>query len=265
MKINCKLIALDLDDTLLCSDAKVSAFTKQTIEKCVEAGIVVVLASGRPTFGIEPVAQQLNLKDNYFVAYNGAKIMHNNKEMFSVDLSSDDVKIIYDISKKYDTSMVLYTDSTIITSKINKYTIIEGELSAVPIVLEEDITKIDTNGHPKTMLVDEPELLQRISKEIDSSITDSMFMTFSKPFFLEFLNKNANKGSSLIKLAQMLNIKQEEVVAFGDSYNDISMLEVAGTSVAMGNSVDEVKALCDYVTDTNDNDGVAKFILENII
>ena len=117
------------------------------------------------------------------------------------------------------------------------------------------------------MMIDEPEILGPAMEKLPKEVYEKYTVVRSTPFFLEFLNKEVNKGVGVELLAKHLGIKREEVMTFGDAGNDLHMIEYAGLGVAMANAFDEVKEAANYITDTNENDGVAKaiekFILEN--
>ena len=107
-------------------------------------------------------------------------------------------------------------------------------------------------------MLQHPDKLKKIEETWKNEIGDSMYMTISKPFFLEFMNKEVDKSKSIERLAKILGISMLEVIAIGDSYNDLSMIKAAGLGVAMYNAVDCVKAAANYTTDDNEHDGVAK-------
>ena len=115
------------------------------------------------------------------------------------------------------------------------------------------------------MFIDPPEILNEAVKKVPDWVYEDFNAFSSSPFFFEITNKAVDKGAGLSHLAQSLNIKQEEVIACGDESNDYSMIKYAGLGVAMGNAIDRVKAVANYITDTNDNDGVAKVIEKFIL
>ena len=114
-------------------------------------------------------------------------------------------------------------------------------------------------------MIDEPEILDAGMKKLPNEVYEKYSVAKSAPFFLEFFNKEANKGVGVKLLANHLGIKREEVITVGDEMNDFSMIEYAGLGVAMGNACDKIKEISNFITDTNNNDGVAKVIEEFII
>lgn len=258
-----KIIALDLDDTLLNDKRQVSDFTKETLLECERRGIHVVLASGRPNRGVISVSEMLGLKDNYMLSYNGGQIFRNDEVIFSMDVTKPQLDMMFDIAVENDTCILTYTKDEILVYNKNEYAQIESDLVGMPIREMDNFKALDLQSVPKVMFVDEPEKV-KVMQEKYANI-EGLNVTISKPFFLEFVKTGVDKGQSLLRLGKIVNATVEEIIAFGDSYNDISMLEVAGTSVAMENAVIAVKEICSVITDTNNNDGVAKYIKEHIL
>ena len=112
----------------------------------------------------------------------------------------------------------------------------------------------------KIMMIDEPEILQKAVDNLPQEVYEKYTVVRSAPFFLEFLNKEVNKGVGVEMLAKHLGVKREEVITMGDAGNDLHMIEYAGMGIAMGNAFDEVKEAANYITDSNNEDGVAKAI-----
>ena len=112
----------------------------------------------------------------------------------------------------------------------------------------------------KAMMLEHPDRLKEVEKALRPVVENELYMTITKPFFLEFMNPAVDKGKSLVTLAQHLNVPMEQVIAVGDSYNDISMIKAAGLGVAMGNAVEAVKQAADYETADNEHDGVARVV-----
>lgn len=149
--------------------------------------------------------------------------------------------------------------------KISKYTEVEANINKININII-DFNKINDNDDiVKVMMVDEPEILDEAIKKLPQSIYDKYTVVKSAPFFLEFINKNADKGKGLEALAKYLGVKREEIIAMGDAENDLAMIKYAGLGVAMGNAVEKVKEASDVVTLTNEQNGVAKIIKEYIL
>jgi len=264
-----KMIVLDLDDTLLRDDLTISPRTKQSLMEAQEAGVKVVLASGRPTSAMLPIAEELNLKEygSFILSFNGGKIINcqTGEEWFSSTLSTEIVHQLYDISQRENVWIHTYVGDTIVTDKANPYTDIEGELTKLPINVVDNFNDAVTEPVVKVLMLKEPEILVKVEQKLQKEFEGILTVLRSKPFFLEFTESGVTKGTSLSSLIQQLGISREEVIAMGDSNNDLSMIQFAGLGVAMGNASDEIKAQADFITDTNMNDGVAKVVEEFIL
>lgn len=268
-----KMIVLDLDDTLLQDDGTISIRNKQALMAAQEAGVKVVLASGRPTYAMTALADELRLEQygSYILSFNGAKIINwkTKEEAFSSTLTPQTAHELYAMGKQEGVSALTYVDNDIVTESVNEYTLIESQITGMKIVEASSFQEAVQVPVVKVLMVGEPERLVLIENKLKPMLAGKLNVMRSKPFFLEFTEDGVNKGTSLHHLIQQLGIEQSEVIAMGDGYNDVAMLEFAGLGVAMGNAPDEIKQLADYVTDTNMNDGVAQvvetFILKDLI
>lgn len=264
-----KMIVLDLDDTLLRDDHTISARTKEALMKAQELGVKVVLASGRPTYGMRHIAQELNLGQygSFILSFNGGKIINcsSEEEMFSSTLSPKAVQQLYELSVREEVYIHTYIGDEIITQDENPYTDIEAKLTGLPIKIVPIFVNEVNEPVVKCLMVGPPEQLKAVEKKLQVELEEEFSIMRSKPYFLEFTEKGVTKGTSLNQLIQACGIKREEVIAIGDSYNDMSMIEFAGFGVAMGNAPDDIKEIANFVTDTNMNDGVAKVVEEYIL
>lgn len=265
-----KMIVLDLDDTLLKNDGTISRKTKKTPKKAQEDGVKVVLASGRPTFAIESVANALELEKygGYIISYNGARIIEckSRKELYAANITREEVQELYQMSQENEAYIQTYIGDNIIASQSNKFTDIEKQITGMEIIIPDDFSSYVQQEVVKVIVLQEPERLKELEKQWKPLVENKLYMTISKPFFLEFMNLEVDKGKSILRLGKMLGIDAEEIIAIGDSYNDITMIQAAGLGVAMGNAVETVKEIANYITEDNEHDGVAavveKFIWE---
>lgn len=257
-----RIIALDLDGTLTNHDKVVTPKTREALLHAVAQGATIVLASGRPTYGIEPVAECLELHKHggYILSYNGGNIVNakTGEKLFSQFLPDPVIPILYKYAKEKNHAILGYAGKEIITempddqyvreeSRINKMNIrkVDNLLEA----LEPHPTKLLTTGAPADMLKAEEELSEILGEKMD--------IFRSAPFFLELVPKGIDKAQSLLRLMTKINLTPADMIAFGDGYNDLSMLKLAGMGVAMANAAPEVRAEADYVTLSNEEDGVA--------
>lgn len=261
-----RAIALDLDGTLTNHDKVVTPRTRQALLKAQELGTVIILASGRPTYGIVPVAECLELekRGGYILSYNGGNIVNakTGEKLFSQFLPDAVIPILYKYAKEKNHALLGYAGNEIITempddpyvkeeSRINKMNIrkVDNLLEA----LEPHPTKLLMTGDPTDMIKAEEELVEILGEKMD--------IFRSAPFFLELVPKGIDKAQSLLRLLSKINLTPADLMAFGDGYNDLSMLKLAGVGVAMANAAPEVRADADYVTLSNEEDGVAEALL----
>lgn len=263
------VIALDLDGTLTNNKKEVTPRTRKVLMEEASKGAIIVLASGRPTYGIEPVAHCLNLENNggYILSYNGGKIVEwsTKRELYAKHLPSDVIPTIYRYATEKEYALLGYVGNHIVTekpedeyvkeeSRINKMEI--RRVEHLPSALEAEPTKLLLTGNPNDMLHAEEELSDLLDNKID--------VFRSAPFFVELVPKGIDKAQSLARLLQYLGLSSANLVAFGDGYNDMSMIKYANIGVAMGNAVPELRDIADYITASNEEDGVAVF-LERIL
>jgi Cof subfamily protein (haloacid dehalogenase superfamily) len=259
-----KMIVLDLDDTLLQDDHTISIRTKKALMDAQQQGVKVVLASGRPTYAMYDIADELKLKEygSFILSFNGAKITNcqSDEELFSSTLPPEMVHRLYDISRQENVWIHTYVGDFIVTESMNQYTNIEGDITGMEIMEVDSFVDTITMPVVKVLMMEDPAKLIEVERKLQKELAGKLSVMRSKPFFLEFTEEGVTKGTSLNSLIQQLGIKREEVIAIGDSYNDLAMIEFAGLGVAMGNAPDDIKQKADYVTDSNMNDGVAKVV-----
>ena len=263
-----KLIAIDMDGTLLSNEKPISPANYEAIQQARENGVKVVLASGRPLVGFKKYLKELNLvsENDYAVAFNGALVQSSQGgEIISkTTLTLQDYKYLYKLSKELKVNIHALTETSVISPKDTIYTRHEAEMNDITneIIAVEDVEEDTTIV--KVMFIDKPELIEEIMQKIPEEVSSKYTVVRSAPFFLEFLHKSVNKGAGVAALAKKLNIKQEEVICIGDAGNDIHMIKYAGLGVAMGNAFPEVKKIANFITKTNEEDGVA-FIINKFI
>ncbi|WP_088101969.1 Cof-type HAD-IIB family hydrolase [Halalkalibacter urbisdiaboli] len=263
-----KMIVLDMDDTLLQDDHSISQRTIEALMSAQERGVKVVLASGRPSYAMHDYADQLKLADygSYILSFNGAKIINckTKEEIFGQSLPPETVHQLVDLSHQENVGIHTYVGDTIVTEKANEYSDVEAHLTGLPIVIA-DLKEAVTEPVVKVLMLEAPEHLIPVEEKLKQQLGEELSIMRSKPFFLEFMPAGVSKGTSLAHLIEQLGITREEVIAMGDSYNDLEMIEFAGLGIAMGNAPDDIKEKADYVTDTNKNDGVAKAVEEFVL
>ena len=265
-----KIIAIDLDGTLFDDKKNISKENKIALKRAKDLGVKIVITTGRPYSGVKPVLDELELNStsDYVIIYNGAKVFNiGTKEMiFSSSITGKTVKELYYESIRLNVHYHAFRlNEELITKDHNPYTDVEATINHTKDYIY-DFTKIkDDEAFIKAMLVDNKENVSRVMRDINPKYKEEFSMVRSSDIFLEFLNKNTNKGMALEALAKNLNVKRDEVMAIGDQDNDKSMILYAGIGVAMENACEEVKKCANFITLDNESSGVAyainKFVL----
>ncbi|MEG0367586.1 MAG: Cof-type HAD-IIB family hydrolase [Coprobacillus sp.] len=264
-----KLIALDLDGTLKNSNNEITELTRKALIKVQEMGIKVVLASGRPTPGLRHEAEELLLDqyEGYLLSFNGARVMDclTKTSIYEQTLTIDEAKKAYQRAKEFNLACMTYKDQVILTEDIDdEYVAVEASINDISKQQVESFEAILEDPIYKVLLTGKPDYVASIVDEFKEPFGDSLSIYRSAPFFIEVMAQNIDKAQSLDCLVKTLGFKREEVIAFGDGYNDLSMIEYAGLGVAMNNAVDGVKEKADRITLSNDQDGIAYTLLEVI-
>ncbi len=266
-----KLLAFDIDGTLLNSKKELTPATKEAITKAMEQGVKVAIASGRPVQGIRKLAEELKLAKygGYILALNGGVVIScaDNTVIHDVKLPKEYYKEIYDLSKEHKVDLITYEGDDVITENLDsKYLDIEARINGLGKKKVENLYNRVTFEVNKFLMLEDGDYLAEVEKKVYEQLHDRLDVYRSEPFFLEILPKGINKAGALEKMSEIIGISREEMMAFGDSYNDLSMIQYAGLGVAMGNAKDVVKENADFIAKTNDEDGIVdvinKFVLD---
>ena len=260
-----KMIVLDLDGTLTNNKKEITPRTKQALMQAQAAGVHVVLASGRPTYGIVPLAEELKLKDNggYILAFNGGKIIDctNNEVLFEQKLDEQLVPILFQEAKKAGMEILTYQGEGIAaTNKDDEYVEHEAFINKMPIMQYDDFLNQLVYPINKCLIVGDPTPLHKLEIRLAKELEGKMDVYRSADFFLECVPLGIDKARALDRLISSLGISREEVIACGDGYNDLSMIRFAGLGVAMANAAKDIQSEADFVTLSNEEDGVAHVI-----
>lgn len=258
-----KLLVLDLDGTLTNSKKQITPFTLQALMEAQEQGLRIVLASGRPTYGIVPLAKQLEMHrfGGFILSFNGGKIINQatNEVLYEQTLESDIIPILYKRAWDAGLTILSYNGKYILTENAeDKYVKYESFLTKMKVKETDDFLRDLHLPADKCMIVGEPEDLVPLEEKLRQEVGRQINVYRSEAFYLELVPKGIDKAASLARLLEKLAISPDEIVAVGDGYNDVSMIRYAGLGVAMANAQEPVKASANYVTpQTNDEDGVA--------
>ena len=257
-----RAIALDLDGTLTNHEKVVTPKTREALLKAASEGAVIILASGRPTYGIEPVAEclELNKQGGYILSYNGGNIVNakTGEKLFSQFLPDEVIPELYAYAKENGHALLGYAGNEIITEMPDdQYVKEESRINKMNIRKVENLFEAMEPHPTKLLMTGDPTLMLKAEEELVEKLGDRMDIFRSAPFFLELVPKGIDKAKSLSRLLTKINLTPADLIAFGDGYNDLSMLKLAGMGVAMENAAPEVRAEADYVTLSNEEDGVA--------
>jgi hypothetical protein len=272
---NIKALIFDLDGTLLSSKKSIAPKTLDCLLSLKKQGMKIIIATGRTPLACMHKLVQLNLSTP-MVCANGACIYDPlaNAPMEEVLLTPSSIERFLKIANDTNKHAILYSlDHTYLPQEIiNKYINLSGSKESKKVL--DSILPIDTFKigeeliykciiHSKNIGYDK-EFLKNIKNNI-ADLDQDIFITYAHPDFLEFVDKSVNKYASLSGVLKSLNIEDDEVIAFGDGVNDLEMLGKFSYSVAMGNASDEVKEVAAFTTDSNDEEGIYKFLKMNYL
>lgn len=279
-----KLVAIDLDGTLLNSYGEVSESTKDEIKKAIKNGVEVVLASGRPISSVEDLAEELQA-NHYLISGNGAIVfdIHKKEIVYDRFLSKEQVLNIVKICEENSIYYNIYTENEVLTKSLNYNTLFyhsenmhkqEEKRTNINILTDvyDYILKSDNQKYLKVTVCDQSQIVfssiikklrtlndidvlevSHMSKKIIKSGTEEVLVEYC---YTEITNKNVNKWTALEYIMNEMKIDRSEVVAIGDNINDKEMIEEAGLGVAMGNSTPAIKEIADVEVGTNNEEGV---------
>lgn len=258
-----KLLVLDVDGTLLNDEREISKRTLAALLKVQQMGVRIVLASGRPTYGLMPLAKTLELGNygGFVLSYNGCQIIkaQNGEILFERRINPEMLPYLEKKAHKNGFAIFTYHDDTLITdSPDNEYIKNEALLNNLKIIREDEFSTAIDFAPCKCMLVsDKEKALIGLEQHWEKRLAGTLDAFRSEPYFLEVVPCGVNKANTLGALLEHLGVTREEVIAVGDGVCDVTMLQLAGMGVAMGHSQDSVKVCADYVTASNEEDGVA--------
>ncbi len=261
-----KLMAVDIDGTLVNSKGILTEKTKQAIKLATESGLIFSISTGRPIQGVEFLNKELQLNVP-FITYNGAMVvMGETKEvLYEQKMTQKSAKAVIDLGKKYKTTILVWADNKLFITEDNEKTDKYKSISSVEPLLVDSFDEIIKNGVTKILWYDDIDTINHYQDTVGQYLDETINLHTSRPYFLEFVDRNASKAIAMEKIGEQFGIKQSEMIAVGDGYNDVSMIEYAGLGVAMANAPQDIKDLADYVTLSNDEDGVADVIYKFVL
>lgn len=260
-----KILVLDLDGTLTNAKKEITPHTRETLIRAQEQGLKIVLASGRPTYGIVPLAEELRLGDfeGYILSYNGGQIIDwkTKKLMYENVLDPKVYPYLYECARHNGFTILSYKNEYIISEDAgNPYVQHEAFLNKMNSVTVPSFLDVINFPVAKCLIVGDPEPLAVLEQKMRTALEGTMNVFRSEPFFLELVPNGIDKARSLAVLLEELGMTPEEMIAVGDGFNDLSMIKFAGLGVAMANAQEIVKQEADYITLSNEEDGVAAVV-----
>lgn len=275
-----KVIIMDVDGTLTNDQKIITNKTKNALLKAEELGVILVLASGRPTSGLRDIAKELKM-DQYhglLVSYNGSQVIDcQTKEiLFNQAMSVEEGKAVLEHMKSFDRvrpmidkGEYMYVHNVYdqyIQWKGKPFNVIEYESRGGKFKLceKDDLAAFVDFPLNKILTTADPEYLQEHYQDMMAPFQETLSCMFTGPFYFEFTAKGIDKAKALDTVLIPLGYQREEMIAFGDGHNDASMLNYAGIAVAMENAVDDLKSIADEITLSNNHDGIAKSLYRHI-
>lgn len=264
-----KIVAIDMDGTLLNSNGEVSVRTENAIHKAIDMGVNVVISTGRILRSAKVASKRLKL-NNYIIACNGGIIVDKADNIIhSLPINLNSIEKIMYLGKKYNVYYHFYNEDSLFSNtyvqKIADYYNEREHKLDIKIFKEpnEILNSKDMKIYKFLFLDNNLEKLDMLRNELNQVSTIEVSKSWLNN--IEVMDQNASKGMGLQVLCKKLDISKDNVIAIGDNENDLSMIKFAGLGVSMGNASDLVKNQAKYITSTNDEDGVAKVIEKFIL
>ncbi len=267
-----KAILLDIDGTLTNDKKTITPKTIEALKKAQEKGVTLALASGRPDQGLMQYAKMLDMQKHHgiFICYNGAKVMdcQSGEVFFEQAMTIEESKEVLEHIKKFKVSPIIAHGEYMYTNDVyngflenngNPINIIAYESRGNGYILCEkrDMAAFVDFPVEKILTAGEPPYLQEHYEEMQAPFKDKLSCMFTAPFYFEYTAKGIDKAKAIDTVFSKLGYCREELMAFGDAQNDLTMLQYAGIGIAMGNAVQVVKDAADDVTADNNHDGIA--------
>lgn len=263
---NIKLISIDIDGTLLNDSREITPAVKEAVQQASERGIYVVITTGRPATGVKKVIEDLGLVSSkqFVITHNGgmAQTTDHSKVVYHEALAWDLFKEAQAFAVSRDAYLQIESDEYAYTldREQNVFVSQENYVVQLPLKVVDSLADMQNTSFVKAMIIGEESFIDQVQAAVPSDLSERANVVRSTPNNLEFMNRDASKGSAMLALAKSLGIKPEETMAIGDQENDVTMIRQAGIGVAMGNAVPMIQEAADVQTTDNNHDGVANAI-----
>ncbi len=260
-----KVLVLDIDGTLTNSEKEISAATKQGLRNIMERGHKVILASGRPTPGMRRYEKELELQKygGYLLSFNGGRIVEcsTGEIIYQQILPQGIVPELYEFAKENSCGLLSYESDCIISAfEPDEYTELESRINGLEVKVVPNFKEYVTFDVNKCLLTAPVDRAPALEKELQQKYQGRLSIYRSEPFFIEIMPLNVDKAASLDRMLEAIGLTKDDAISCGDGFNDISMIQYAGVGVAGGNAQPAVKEAADYITATNDEDGLVEVI-----
>ncbi|TJY40949.1 HAD family phosphatase [Cohnella pontilimi] len=262
-----RFIAIDLDDTLLTDDLTVTDTTKEAMKRAIARGAHLTIATGRMFDSAQRIARQVGLNVP-IITYQGSLVKNllDEKVLYERAVPAAAAARLYEYCREHGLHLQTYIEDKLLTGEDNEKIQAYAKQSKIPYTVVPDFGSLAASSPKQTKLIviDDPQRLDAIAPELRELLGPDVHVTKSKPHYLEFLHREGTKGHALRFMAEHYGIPMEETIAIGDAWNDREMIEAAGLGVAMANAVPALRELADYVTLSNNEDGV-RHVLEKFV
>ncbi len=265
-----KLLVLDIDGTLVNNEKQITPRTKEALFSAMERGHAIMIASGRPTPGVKRYADELRLAEygGYMLSFNGARVqdVRSGKNLYEKRLSKELVPVLYDFAERYDLGIVTYENSdgvkpeVISGRRMDEKIAWTAKINGVEVGYRDDFLDYVNYDVYKVLMSVDPDKSEAYMKELQEILGGRANVMRSEAFYIEVTAKGIDKAETLRRVMGPIGVSERNTICCGDAFNDITMVKYAGTGVAMGNAVPEVKAVADYITASNEEDGIAEVV-----
>lgn len=260
-----KMLCLDIDGTLLNSQGQITQPVKDAVARITFDDFVpVILVSARPAQAIEPLLDELDIM-RPIICYGGAMIKEEEEILFERTFSFDEAIAVVEICEQYDVNANVYCGPDWYTQVVGELERTESEITGVqPHVVDfaQTFARLEDKGRGvhKILCMGEADNILAFEQNVSAQNRDGLTVHRSSPYYLEIMARGISKPFAVESVCKLYNFEMRDVIAIGDNFNDIGMLEAVGMGIAMGNAPDPVKASANDVVSSNDEDGVAEAI-----
>lgn len=262
-----KLLAVDIDGTLTRPDGSVSERTISAVRHCMEQGMHLCIASGRPPQGIFPIAKLLGMDEygGYIIAFNGGLLLDYARDevLYTASLPDEAVPIAVECGRRPGHTILTYTDKEMLTEDASDpYVLVSHVRNGLPLRQVSDFLTDAPRPLPKCIISGDPETMPDLQREVSARLYGIADAFLSDAFFLEIVRKGVDKAEALSRLLSHLGLSHEQLIAAGDGHNDMGMIRLAALGIAMANAHPDVRKVADIVAPPAAEDGLAQVLEE---